>query len=762
MSFNNPLNFSISKSTPTTSTTNTTSTIAEKEPTVIPDAVTASNSAFLQNILSINSSSLDKSSPTKSLNLLLRTSVAPQITKTDEPPQISTDGDNKRDLLNLFDRFDINNSHYDSKLESVVSNEKISMDEDEKLNYDDIHDDLNNSSEMIEIRNANLKTEDVEKNDSVETYEANKIEIDHPTDDLTKNQDRQEDIQDFNNVKTENLFPVEKESDNVTNETLLSVENIKDSSLVKIENLEDVNNTIAQSTNEPEHSQMEAQPDFEASNEDLIQFDNPTIVNGSLTTSENVVETIPKLESLETDEFRNSDTTEGDDVEINEYKETKGEEEDLIENTIDKTKKIQSTVIDQQHQQSHKPFDFQTFLTQLRKKSADPIVRYIRSFLVSLTRQGHTFTAEQRIKIVSDFKTFMNEKFSIFEPFASMDEIDLENSREGLEKLMMNRLYDQCFPPEVAKQEVGHIPESFLKDLKDDELFAEQYEKYSWVNATHLDIDLVALSKDRRGDTNFIEYAIIELNKINDYRAPRDKIICILNACKIIFGFLKLSNQETNADSFIPILIMVIIKAKTDHLISNLHYIENYRGEEWLTKGETSYYLSSVQAAVTFILNLSKDDLTIDDKEFDAHMEAWEAEKVQKIAAIQKTKILQPHPRKASAQIPNSDSLSPSSVLLTSAEMFTKSISQLLSPSPQVEGSETTNTTPPNVPSRENVPQTESGRTSDNSELMKETYENLKEIFNELDRAIMKDIVFMNNGDFEKSLDQCLELVNEV
>ena len=109
---------------------------------------------------------------------------------------------------------------------------------------------------------------------------------------------------------------------------------------------------------------------------------------------------------------------------------------------------------------------FKHFLVQLRKKSADPIVRYIRSFLSSFIRQGHTFTSDQRIKIILDFKIFMNEKFTLYEPFASMDQIDLENSREGLEKLIMNRLHDLCFPPEVVKQNLSYIPEPYTLDLQ--------------------------------------------------------------------------------------------------------------------------------------------------------------------------------------------------------------------------------------------------------------------------------------------------------
>ena len=31
---------------------------------------------------------------------------------------------------------------------------------------------------------------------------------------------------------------------------------------------------------------------------------------------------------------------------------------------------------------------------------------------------------------------------------------------------------------------------------------------------------------------------VVELVKINHYKAPRDKLICILNCCKVIFGQL--------------------------------------------------------------------------------------------------------------------------------------------------------------------------------------------------------------------------------
>ncbi|RLV96604.1 Transcription initiation factor TFIID subunit 2 [Spathaspora sp. JA1] len=446
----------------------------------------------------------------------------------------------------------------------------------------------------------------------------------------------------------------------------------------------------------------------------------------------------------------------------------------------------------EQYQQSHRPFDFHVFLGHLRKKSADPLVRYIRSFLASYIRQGYTFSSEQRIKIIIDFEHFMNEKFTIYEPFSSMDDIDLENSREGLEKLIMNRLYDQCFPSEVIKNTPHYIPDAYTRDLILDEEFETTLEKFSWINGTHLDIDVDELGGNSAdsNNVNFLEYAIIELNKINQYRAPRDKIICILNACKIIFSFLKVSNKETNADAFVPLLILVIFKAKTPNLISNIHYIENFRGEEWITRGETSYYLSSIQGAIGFIQNLAVEDLTITKEEYDAHMEAWEAdtkrrEHEREVQVINQPKldIVQPQPQ----HIPStpmrsndySQGLSPSNVILSSAEMLSKSISSFLSPTPPSQAQAQQQQSPTqaqqvsavsqsqhmidefqNLPDNQEYQPPPPPENEINHQQLGEAYTTLREVFPNLDKNILKDIIYLNRGDVDVCIDACLQLVD--
>ena len=100
-----------------------------------------------------------------------------------------------------------------------------------------------------------------------------------------------------------------------------------------------------------------------------------------------------------------------------------------------------------------------------------------------------------------------------------------------------------------------------------------------------------------------------ELLKIKSYRAPRDKVICVLNCSKVIFGehtlqrirreltslgLLRHSKKsDTSADSFVPLLIYVVLQANPEHLVSNVQYILRFRNNEKLG-GEAGYYLSSL------------------------------------------------------------------------------------------------------------------------------------------------------------------------
>lgn len=261
-------------------------------------------------------------------------------------------------------------------------------------------------------------------------------------------------------------------------------------------------------------------------------------------------------------------------------------------------------------------FDFQMFINDLKNPKAEPLVKYTRSFLSNFVTQKKFWTAEEQEKLVRNFKVFIYGKFSEFEPFNTLDRAKLNNAQEGLEKLIMGKLYPFCFSPELAsKIDIEELDESHKNDVLNDQFLEDKIAEYSFIELDNLDVPNKISTKLSR----FLRLAGKELNKINHFKAPRDKMVCILNSCKVIFGILRhFKLDKDGADSFIPLLIYVIIHGNVTKLVSNVKYIERFRYEKFL-KSEDQYYLSSLQAATNFIINLNRKDLTIKDEiEFDA------------------------------------------------------------------------------------------------------------------------------------------------
>lgn len=712
MTNKNQLVFPIPKSPATTSTTNTNLTISSS----FARDNDETRQPLLQELLLQGGNSLEARGPFSSTSTFTTANnIQGDILLNTEPSRRDSCRNTKADLIELFDKYDLSNKQSPETPTEKQTFDTSEMEEERDINFKES--DENMTSVAKENVDSNLRaiskvSDESEKDHSYKARDTqNEIDSLHEVDNY-QNPNEAPSLSIGASFSTDNDF--EEKSENTQSGSKIQ-DNPTDNTFnrAKAEDLHfgDITEDIASEDGNPEEYELkeETQGTSGVSNKGL---DNKTLESTS--------------QELRPEHFRSR----GSQIKINPK---------------------------EQYQRSHRPFDFQHFLGELRQKSAEPIVRFTRSFLISFTKQGHTFTTAQKIKIIKDFKAFMNEKFAIYEPFASMDEIDLENSREGLEKLIMNRIYDNSFPPEIA-QNSTYVLKCVQDDLDEDEKFSEKAEKYQWIEGKHLDVDFNEVCSNTKPNFDFIEYASNEIRKVNDYKAPRDKIICILNCCKIIFSFLRAGKQEGNADSFIPLLILVIIHANVRHLISNLHYIQNYRGDEWLFHGETSYYLSSLEAAINFIADLDIDNLTISKEEYQQHMKEWKA-RASKSENVNLTSnppsLSQPIPHHIS-RVDSQYNLSPTKMLTSGAEFLHKSLSSFLSPSPS-------ESSPNNEGINDVIEPERAERTSPSpdSKKIKDTYKNMKEMFPNLDKDILKDVVYLKKGDVESSLEACLLLVNE-
>lgn len=200
---------------------------------------------------------------------------------------------------------------------------------------------------------------------------------------------------------------------------------------------------------------------------------------------------------------------------------------------------------------------------------------------------------------------------------------------QALEKYVMTKLYSCTFGVSTLDQER-------------DELLTQRMTALAFIQPGHLDIPEAYCNE------NSWVLAQRELLRINTYKAPRDKLVCILNCCRIINNLLHTgvaAGDGKGADDFLPILIFVTIHANPPKLASNLEYIQRYRMQSRMM-AEAAYFFTQMvrlmcrtticcvltrnrpphqpptwqYSAASFVETINANSLTIDPDEFVARM----------------------------------------------------------------------------------------------------------------------------------------------
>uniref|UniRef100_A0A1J3CGT1 Vacuolar protein sorting-associated protein 9A n=1 Tax=Noccaea caerulescens TaxID=107243 RepID=A0A1J3CGT1_NOCCA len=249
------------------------------------------------------------------------------------------------------------------------------------------------------------------------------------------------------------------------------------------------------------------------------------------------------------------------------------------------------------------------FLERMRNPSAGDFVKSIKSFMGSFSNNAPD--AEKDCATVQDFFSKMEAAFRAHPLWSGCSEEELDSAGDGLEKYVMTKLFPRVFASNTEDV------------IADEKLFQKMSLLQLFISPESLDIQPTF-----QNETSWL-LAQKELQKINMYKAPRDKLVCILNCCKVINNLLLnasiASNENTpGADEFLPVLIYVTIKANPPQLHSNLLYIQRYRRESKLV-GEAAYFFTNILSAESFISNIDAKSLSMDEAEFEKNMESARA-----------------------------------------------------------------------------------------------------------------------------------------
>ncbi|KAK2760806.1 hypothetical protein FQN54_002044 [Arachnomyces sp. PD_36] len=281
------------------------------------------------------------------------------------------------------------------------------------------------------------------------------------------------------------------------------------------------------------------------------------------------------------------------------------------------------------------PFDFHRFLEQLRHRTADPVAKFLRSFLNEFGKKQ--WMVHEQVKIISDFLAFITNKMAQCEVWRNVSDVEFDNAKEGMEKLVMNRLYSQTFSPAIPPPSAAPARSrsrskrremertqgpgrrgQHQEDVERDEVLAQKVRIYGWVREAHLDIP--AVGPNGRRFLNLAQQGLLRNAKSGD----------------------------TSADSFVPLLIYVVLQANPEHLVSNIQYILRFRNQDKLG-GEAGYYLSSLSGAIQFIETLDRTTLTVSDEEFERNVEAAVSEIAERNKETESPSTLPPNVPEKSA-----------------------------------------------------------------------------------------------------------------
>lgn len=449
---------------------------------------------------------------------------------------------------------------------------------------------------------------------------------------------------------------------------------------------------------------------------------------------------------------------------------------------------------DQSSSESRKVFDFKSFLNFLKDPKAEPILKYTRSFINQVLKSERWYSFKEQKKLTQDFEEFICQKFAIYEPFKLMDGADLNNCKDCMEKLITNKLYAKIFPPLYYNRYVklSKMNQSDSTIFPEDHLELIKCDQKIWSNITNFGsiITLENLEVHNLTEVNsdmlqkFFKVFNRELWKMGKFRSPRDKLVCLLNSCKIIFSYLKtIGNKSLTADDFMPLLIYSILKLPTldsdnYYLQSTVSYIENFRQASFL-KGEESYYLMSFQGALQFVSELNEETMfekfkVHDDEEFTNKLnerKGWIAakqlEKEDQIKQKKREKRLKEKPEQnqpASSSWPLSDWFGGSSPMDKEDSLLTK-FSNLMSKGAEQEkdilDDDIDEEKEAKVKKRTVNSDLETQQLIENqikqSEI--EDLKSLKDLFPQLDELLLKDIYVSKNRNVTQTIEIVLEMV---
>lgn len=213
-------------------------------------------------------------------------------------------------------------------------------------------------------------------------------------------------------------------------------------------------------------------------------------------------------------------------------------------------------------------YSYQQFLERLKHHSAQVVVNDIRDLVNQFPAN---LTRPQAAKRIHSFLSQVTPRLLAVEAFSSPDLADTaqELAGEGLEKFVLLKLYKLLF---------RHSPSDLREDDRVDTVI--ETSRSAGAKSQHASL-LNAMAQLEQTHRGVFSAAASELHKVDQYRAPRDKLNCFVNAFCLLEGIVvervKDGNHGSNSAFLQTLVAAMIVESAPPNLYSNIEFAAVFR-----------------------------------------------------------------------------------------------------------------------------------------------------------------------------------------
>lgn len=266
-------------------------------------------------------------------------------------------------------------------------------------------------------------------------------------------------------------------------------------------------------------------------------------------------------------------------------------------------------------QQDQGTLSFTEFLEAMKDPRSSDLVRSIKIFIRDFEEQQK----KRRRRLTSEVDALQEDGVMVQEFVKRMQGIMyghvmwkdgslVPDAVEGLEKYVMSKIWGTTFG--IAEE-----------DRDKDERYKRLCDALEFLDLNTVLGDGEVLDDDIVDTLDVVmRNAQDHLGRMDRYKAPRDKLLCLVNVQKILEDGIESvhSNSFGGADAFFPLMILTVVRTKPAFLCSTIEYIRRFRGGRM--SGKFDFMLSYLESVAMYLDTVDWKDLKISQDEFLARL----------------------------------------------------------------------------------------------------------------------------------------------